>query len=316
LPFFPRTVALRRGQSYSVRMGELGTRLRQQREARGLTIEDAERDTRISRRYLVALESEQFEVIPAPAYARGFLRSYSQYLGLDPQETLRLFPRDDEGGSGGAVGTMRPSREHPVPSTSASRPSWKRPTAGQPPGRDRPSRAPVTQPTSGAFPGTRGSPASGPAEIPLEPTIGIDIGVALPARRLERDANASTRATLLVLGAAVTIAVVIGIAWLISRAGDDSTPVLDGTTPTGPAGAAAASPTSNLPAVPRGVVPDITGLPAAAAKQLVAAAGYQVVESLQKSPNVARGMVIDQSPARGTQLAEGQVVRIQVSDGP
>ena len=71
-------------------MGELGSL----REARGLTLEDAERDTRISRRYLQALESEQFEVIPAPVYARGFLRSYSQYLGLDPQETLAMFPRE------------------------------------------------------------------------------------------------------------------------------------------------------------------------------------------------------------------------------
>src|SRR6185312_8812415 len=77
-------------------MSELGTWLIRAREARGLTIEDAERDTRISRRYLQALESEQFEVIPAPVYARGFLRSYSQYLGLDPAEMLALFPRDDQ----------------------------------------------------------------------------------------------------------------------------------------------------------------------------------------------------------------------------
>src|SRR5258706_6656387 len=77
-----------------MRMGELGSLLSRQREARGLTLDDAERDTRISKRYLQALESEQFEVIPAPVYARGFLRSYSQYLGLDPQEMLSLFPRE------------------------------------------------------------------------------------------------------------------------------------------------------------------------------------------------------------------------------
>ena len=71
-------------------MGELGSLLTRAREARGLTLEDAERDTRISRRYLQALESEQFEVIPAPVYARGFLRSYSQYLGIDPQEALAI----------------------------------------------------------------------------------------------------------------------------------------------------------------------------------------------------------------------------------
>src|SRR5512141_1340254 len=93
-------------------MSELGSLLVRAREARGLTLEDAERDTRISRRYLQALESEQFEVIPAPVYARGFLRSYSQYLGLDPQEMLSLFPREDASEYGEPVAPTT----HSVPS--------------------------------------------------------------------------------------------------------------------------------------------------------------------------------------------------------
>ncbi len=99
-------------------MGELGSLLTRAREARGLTLEDAERDTRISRRYLMALESEQFEVIPAPVYARGFLRSYSQYLGLDPQETLAMFPREDDPeyqrAAEASVPHPRPSPDRPV----------------------------------------------------------------------------------------------------------------------------------------------------------------------------------------------------------
>ncbi len=108
-------------------MAEIGYRLIRAREARGLTLEDAERDTRISRRYLEALESEQFEVIPAPVYARGFLRSYSQYLGMDPGEMLALFPREGDapGSSNGVV--TKPSLDTPVPATSASRPNWRRP---------------------------------------------------------------------------------------------------------------------------------------------------------------------------------------------
>jgi cytoskeletal protein RodZ len=74
----------------------LGAALRRAREEQGLTLEDAERDTRISKRYLDALENERFDVVPAPVYARGFLRSYSQYLGLDPNEVLSLYPREDE----------------------------------------------------------------------------------------------------------------------------------------------------------------------------------------------------------------------------
>jgi hypothetical protein len=73
-------------------MAELGNTLSRARRARGITLEDAERDTHVSRRYLQALEMEEFNVFPAPVYARGFLRTYSRYLGLNPEELIRVFP--------------------------------------------------------------------------------------------------------------------------------------------------------------------------------------------------------------------------------
>ena len=73
-------------------MAELGNTLSRARRARGVTFEDVERDTHVSRRYLQALESEDFSVFPAPVYARGFLRTYSRYLGLNPEELIRVFP--------------------------------------------------------------------------------------------------------------------------------------------------------------------------------------------------------------------------------
>jgi cytoskeletal protein RodZ len=76
-------------------MAELGNTLSRARRARGITIEDAERDTHVSRRYLQALESEDFSVFPAPVYARGFLRTYSRYLGLNPEELMRVFPNGE-----------------------------------------------------------------------------------------------------------------------------------------------------------------------------------------------------------------------------
>ncbi|HLF78208.1 MAG TPA: helix-turn-helix domain-containing protein [Dehalococcoidia bacterium] len=76
-------------------MGELGNTLSRARRARGITVEDAERDTHVSRRYLQALESEDFSLFPAPVYARGFLRTYSRYLGLNPEELVRVFPNGD-----------------------------------------------------------------------------------------------------------------------------------------------------------------------------------------------------------------------------
>jgi cytoskeletal protein RodZ len=75
-------------------MAEIGRLLQQARVGRGLTLEDAERDTRISKRYLEALEREDFGAFPAPFYTRAFLRTYGQYLGLDVAELLRTVPHD------------------------------------------------------------------------------------------------------------------------------------------------------------------------------------------------------------------------------
>src|SRR5215470_8227011 len=76
-------------------MAELGSTLSRARRARGITIEDAERDTHVSKRYLQALENEDFSSFPAPVYARGFLRTYSRYLGLNPEELIRVFPNQE-----------------------------------------------------------------------------------------------------------------------------------------------------------------------------------------------------------------------------
>ncbi len=79
-------------QMQEARMSPLGETLQRARQARGITMADAERATRIPRRYLEALEQENYTILPAPVYARGFLRSYSGYLGLDPATILPLFP--------------------------------------------------------------------------------------------------------------------------------------------------------------------------------------------------------------------------------
>ena len=70
----------------------LGETLRRARLSKNVTFEDAERVTRIRREYLEALEREDFNKLPAPVYARGFLRSYAGYLGLDPGELMPFFP--------------------------------------------------------------------------------------------------------------------------------------------------------------------------------------------------------------------------------
>jgi cytoskeleton protein RodZ len=69
----------------------LGDTLREARVARGVSLSEAERDTKIRAKYLSALEDDNLTMLPGPVYARGFLRNYAQYLGIDPDEAMEMF---------------------------------------------------------------------------------------------------------------------------------------------------------------------------------------------------------------------------------
>ena len=69
-------------------MPSVGETLQFAREDRALSIDQVARDTRISARFLEALEADNYEALPAPVYVRGFLRSYASYLRLDPAPLL------------------------------------------------------------------------------------------------------------------------------------------------------------------------------------------------------------------------------------
>ena len=64
-------------------MLEIGSSLREARIRQGVELAQIEADTHIRTRYLKALEDERFDLVPGDAYARGFLRTYADYLGLD-----------------------------------------------------------------------------------------------------------------------------------------------------------------------------------------------------------------------------------------
>ena len=72
-------------------MAEIGRLLREAREAKGLTLADVERVTRIRLNYLEALEADEFNRLPGDVYVRGFLRNYAQFLGLQSDDILSSF---------------------------------------------------------------------------------------------------------------------------------------------------------------------------------------------------------------------------------
>jgi len=72
-------------------MKSLGDTLKSAREERGISMDQVIHETNISRSYLEALENEAFEEFPAEAYLVGFLRIYSDFLGLDADKIVGQF---------------------------------------------------------------------------------------------------------------------------------------------------------------------------------------------------------------------------------
>jgi cytoskeletal protein RodZ len=64
---------------------EIGNSLREARVRQGLDFPQVEQATKIRGKWLRALEEEQFDILPAQTYVKGFLRTYAEYLGLDGQ---------------------------------------------------------------------------------------------------------------------------------------------------------------------------------------------------------------------------------------
>jgi cytoskeleton protein RodZ len=80
-------------------MGELpvltfGEELRRERLIRGVALEEISATTKISLRLLTALEMSDVSRLPAPVFTRGFIRSYSRHLGLDPDEMVNAYLAD------------------------------------------------------------------------------------------------------------------------------------------------------------------------------------------------------------------------------
>ncbi len=70
---------------------EIGQRLRNQREALGITLADAEKFTHVRQHYLYALESGNLDMLPSPVQGRGMLNNYAHFLNMDADALLNRF---------------------------------------------------------------------------------------------------------------------------------------------------------------------------------------------------------------------------------
>jgi cytoskeleton protein RodZ len=76
-----------------------GEHLKREREMRGVTLEEISAATRIAPRFLAALESEQWELLPGGVFNRGFIRSVARYLGLDEDSLVAEYALETRGRS-------------------------------------------------------------------------------------------------------------------------------------------------------------------------------------------------------------------------
>ena len=102
-----------------------GDWLRRQREMREISLRDIADRTKISLRYLQAMEDDRFDLLPAPIFAKGFLREYARYVGLSPDEVVNHYlsvqqkgAPEDEGKDAvkkdSTLSAQRPNRPKPV----------------------------------------------------------------------------------------------------------------------------------------------------------------------------------------------------------
>jgi len=74
-------------------MTNLGTSFKKARESKGISLDDIAKQTRISTRFLSAIEKEEFNLLPGGIFNRGFVRSYAEALGIDADQAVAEYDR-------------------------------------------------------------------------------------------------------------------------------------------------------------------------------------------------------------------------------
>src|SRR3954469_13223087 len=96
-------------------MASFGERIKREREMRGVSLEEIAESTKIGKRNLEALETEDFDKLPGGIFNKGFVRAYAKYLGLDEDQAVTDFLAAENAASTGIRLAV-----DPVPATEAN----------------------------------------------------------------------------------------------------------------------------------------------------------------------------------------------------
>ena len=262
----------------------IGEQLTRARHSRNLTIEEVEQGTRISGRFLQALEQERFEKIPAPVFAKGFLRSYAQFLGLNPQALLALYPQTEN---------IKSARSKIIGEQKAIQDSLTKLR------------------NAGATKIIGGNEQIGPMAKLRSGGAGVILRRKIEKGHLLRNVSGRVLLTILLI-------VIVGSGIFVAlrentQAGPDNyqtsvSSVANSPTPT--------TEVSTTVEIKKGIIPNVVGQDITTAKEAIEAAGFVAKNLQDHNLDYPEGIVFDQSPPPGIELPPGRTITIMTSIGP
>ena len=89
-------------------MAEIGSTLREARMRAHIDITEVEARTKIRAKYLRALENEEWDLLPGPTFVKSFLRTYAEFLDLDPRLLVEEYRQRYERPAGQDMTPSRP----------------------------------------------------------------------------------------------------------------------------------------------------------------------------------------------------------------
>jgi len=187
-------------------VASLGQTLREEREARHISIEEIAASTKIVPRYLEALEDDRLDLMPGGFFVKGIIRTYAQAIGLDSEEVLGRYKA---AGLLGELGHKRNVFQRPAPGPAPPLPP---PPAPAPPVEPVPASSPIPPPSAAPAPeATLSAPAeaSAPAhDLLFEPA---------PKPRLSRAARKLIFAWIWRSAAVLLVVAIIVLLWSSRR---------------------------------------------------------------------------------------------------
>jgi cytoskeletal protein RodZ len=100
-------------------MPSFGEEMRRERELRAITLREISEATKISTRYLDALERNDFRPLPGGVFNKGFVRAYAQHIGVDPEAMVNAYLLEEQTQAGRAQPREITRRGGPVEAVQA-----------------------------------------------------------------------------------------------------------------------------------------------------------------------------------------------------